>query len=79
MERLFRVGGRKAGGDNHTPRQPFNVFPFAVEQQALEVDAGPARRLRLWKIRRELGRVCIEAAEVRDIEWAGGRHWMVPT
>ena len=75
LEGLFGVGAGQSVRQSDPAGKRLDGLAFAVEQQPLEVHAGPPSRLGLGKVIREQGGVLAEPAEDCRIEsWGVGLH-----
>jgi len=73
LERLLGVRAREVRGERDAPGQRFDTLALAVEEQSLEVDPGPPRRLGLREIGCESRGVLAEPSQNLRAEVGGER------
>ena len=73
LERLLGVGAGQAVGQGDAAGEGLDALAFAVEEESLEVDAGPASRLGRGEVVGEQRRGVAEAVEDRRVKVGGVR------
>jgi hypothetical protein len=75
LECLFGILGGESLGKLDAVREGLDRLPFAIEQESLEVHAGPTSGFGLGEVGGEQSRVVAEAVEDGRIErWRVGFH-----